>query len=232
MSNSNTELLKQVARRLGPLLGEVVFVGGCTTGLFITDKAAGEVRPTFDVDVIAKITSYADYAAFADRLRALGFKEDTSDGAPLCRWLIDEMKVDVMPIEGKILGFTNRWYRVAMDSAQEVELEPGLRIRTVTAPYFIATKLEAFHGRGRGDFTSSHDMEDLLTVIDGREEIAEEISVANDVGAYIAGVLQGLVKDQAFLDALPGHLLPDTASQARAPLLVHRIKQIASRQRK
>ena len=103
MPSSNIELLKQVAKRLGPLLHEVVFVGGCTTELFITDEAAAEVRPTFDVDVIAEITSYADYANFSERLRALGFREDTSRGAPLCRWLIDEMKLDVMPIEERIL---------------------------------------------------------------------------------------------------------------------------------
>jgi len=48
------------------------------------------VRLTFDVDVIAEINSYADYASFSERLRALGFREDTSRGAPLCRWLIEE----------------------------------------------------------------------------------------------------------------------------------------------
>jgi hypothetical protein len=85
MPSSNIELLKRVANRLGPLLGEVVFVGGCTTELFVTDDAAAEVRPTFDVDVIAEITSYADYATFSEPLRALGFREDTSRGAPLCR---------------------------------------------------------------------------------------------------------------------------------------------------
>lgn len=176
MPNSNIELLKEVAKRLGPLLSEVVFVGGCTTGLFITDAAAANVRPTFDVDVIAEITSYADYATFSERLRALGFREDTSKGAPLCRWLIDGMKLDVMPIEEKILGFTNRWYRAAMDAAQQIELEPGLHIRIVTAPYFVATKLEAFRGRGRGDYTTSHDLEDLLAVVDGRLEIVPEIA--------------------------------------------------------
>jgi hypothetical protein len=169
VQNSNFELLKNVARRLRPLLSEVVFVGGCTTGLFITDEPAAEVRPTFDVDVIAEITSYADYATFSERLRALSFREDRSKGAPLCRWLIDEMKLDVMPIDEKILGFTNRWYRAAMDAAQETELEPALRIRLITPPYFIATKLEAFRSRGGGDYTNSHDLEDLLTVIDGRE---------------------------------------------------------------
>lgn len=89
---------------------------------------------------------------FSGGFQALGFREDTSRGAPLCRWLIDEMKLDVMPIEEGILGFTNRWYRAAMDTAQETELQTGLRIRVVTAPYFLATKLEAFRGRGKGGY--------------------------------------------------------------------------------
>jgi hypothetical protein len=228
MPNSNIESLKHVAKRLGPLLSDVVFVGGCTTGLFITDKAAAEVRATFDVDVIAEIASYAEYATFSERLRAQGFQEDASDGAPLCRWLIDEMILDVMPTEQKVLGFANRWYREAMDSSQEISLEPNLRIRAVTAPYFIATKLEAFQGRGRGDFAASHDLEDILTVIDGREEIAGEIIASTKVRAYIAEELKRLLETPPFLDALPGHLLPDAASQARGAALVNRIKQIAA----
>jgi hypothetical protein len=228
MPNSNIESLKHVATQLGPLLSEVVFVGGCTTGLFITDKAAAEVRATFDVDVIAEIASYAEYATFSERLRDQGFQEDISGGAPLCRWLIDEMILDVMPTEQKVLGFTNRWYREAMDSSQEVELDRGLRIRTVTAPYFIATKLEAFRGRGRGDFGASHDLEDILTVIDGREEIIQEISAAKKVQSYIADELRNILKAPAFLDSLPGHLLPDATSQGRAPLLLKRIKEIAN----
>jgi hypothetical protein len=115
-----------------------------------------------------------------------------------------------------------------MDSAQEIELEAGLRIRAVTAPYFIATKLEAFRGRGWGDFAASRDLEDILAVIDGREAIAEEIVAAAEVRPYISGEMQTLLETQAFLDALPGHLLPDSASQARMPLLVDRIKSIAS----
>jgi predicted nucleotidyltransferase len=230
MPNANIESLKHVATRLGPLLSEVVFVGGCTTGLFITDKAAAEVRATFDVDVIAEIASYAEYASFSERLRAQGFQEDVSEAAPVCRWLIDEMILDVMPTEQKVLGFTSRWYREAMASSQEIDLDPGLRIRTVTAPYFIATKLEAFRGRGHGDFAASHDLEDILTVIDGREEITHEITAAKEVQPYIAAELRKLLKTSAFLDSLPGHLLPDATSQARASLLLNRIKQIANQE--
>jgi predicted nucleotidyltransferase len=227
MPSANLELLKHVAKRLGSLLPEVVFVGGCTTELFITDEAAPEVRPTFDVDVIAEITSYADYATFSERLRALGFREDTSRGAPLCRWLIDEMKLDVMPIEERILGFTNRWYRAAMDAAQETELQAGLRIRVVTAPYFLATKLEAFRGRGKGDYANSHDLEDLLTVIDGRETIVQETADTPELRSYLAEQFRALLATPAFLDALHGYVLPDVSSQGRVPILRARIQQIA-----
>jgi hypothetical protein len=228
MPTSNIELLTKLAKKLGPLLREVVFVGGCTTGLLITDEAAAEVRPTFDVDVIAEITTYAGYAAFSERLRALGFREDSSKDAPFCRWLIDAIKLDVMPLEEKILGFTNRWYRAAMDAAQETVLEPGLRIRVVTAPYFVATKLEAFCGRGRGDYAGSHDLEDLLTVIDGRAAIVQEIANAASVRSYIAEQFRALLKTPAFVDALPGHLLPDPGSQARLPVVRERIEAISS----
>ena len=44
------------------------------------------MRGTYDVDVIAEIGSYAEYTVFSERLRGLGFKEDSREGAPLCRW--------------------------------------------------------------------------------------------------------------------------------------------------
>src|SRR5437870_5887502 len=127
MADPNLRLLKQAAKLLIPVLDELVFVGGCTTGLFISDEGAGDVRPTFDVDAITEITSYADYAAFSERLRELGFTEDTSEGAPLCRWQNGGTTLDVMPLNEEILGFSNRWYKAAMEAAQERELEPGLR---------------------------------------------------------------------------------------------------------
>ena len=77
--------LTTAAQLLRPLLNELVFVGESVAGLLITDEAAGEPRPTLHVDVVAEITSYPEYAAFGNRLRDLGFVDDTSHGAPLCR---------------------------------------------------------------------------------------------------------------------------------------------------
>jgi len=149
MANPNLQLLTNAAKLLKPILGELVFVGGCATALLITDTAAADVRPTFDVDAIAEITSYAAYAEFSERLRKLGFQEEAKEGAPLCRWRQATTTLDVMPLDEKILGFSNMWYRPAMDHAKERELEKGLKIRLVAPVYFCAAKLEAFRRQGQ-----------------------------------------------------------------------------------
>lgn len=229
MPDNNLALLKNAARLLKPLLRELVFVGGSTTSLFITDNAAAEVRPTYDVDAIAEITSYAAYADFSQRLRSLGFSEDTSEGAPICRWSLHSTTLDLMPLDEKILGFSNRWYKGAMDSAEEHELETDLRVRVVTAVFFTATKLEAFRGRGKDDYLSSPDLEDLIAVMDGRAELLQEIqSAPEDVRSYIASEIGKLLARGAFRDALPGYLLPDNASQARISTLLERLTAIAA----
>src|SRR5215468_8764535 len=123
MPKHNLELLAEAARLLKPLLGELVFVGGCTTALLITDKAAAEVRPTYDVDAIAEITTYGGYVAFSEKLKSLGFSEDTREGAPNCRWCQQTTTLDVMPLDGSFLGFKNAWYEPALATAEKRELE-------------------------------------------------------------------------------------------------------------
>ena len=123
MANPNLQLLTDAAKLLKPILGELVFVDGCATALLITDSAAADVRPAFDVDAIAEITSYAAYAEFSERLRKLGFQEDARESVPLCRWRQQTTTLDVMPLNETILGFSNKWYRPAMDHAEEREVE-------------------------------------------------------------------------------------------------------------
>lgn len=225
----NLAMIRHVAVRLGHLRDRVVFLGGAATALLITDSAAPDVRATLDVDVIVEIASRGDYYKLADSLRLAGFVEDVSEGAPVCRWLVDQISVDVMPTDEEILGFSNRWYKAAMQHAAVQLVADDMAIRLVTAPYFLATKLDAFDNRGAGDFYASHDMEDVITLIDGRPEIVEEVSNApDDVKEFLAEEFERFLKNRAFLDALPGHLLPDSASQLRIPLLMDRIKAVAS----
>src|ERR671918_140763 len=133
VADPNRALFESVVRLLAPVLDELVFVGGCTTGIFVTDLAAGGIRPTKDVDAIVDVTSYAQYTALSDRLRHLGLVEDNSEGAPLCRWRQGNVIVDVMPTDASVLGFTNRWYPMAIDTAQRLDIAGhGARVVTPT----------------------------------------------------------------------------------------------------
>jgi hypothetical protein len=229
VANRNLNLLINAAKLLKPILGELVFVGGCATGLLITDEGAADVRPTYDVDAIAEITSYSGYVKFSEKLRALGFREDTRDGAPLCRWRQETTTLDVMPLEGQILGFKNSWYKPAMESSEQRELEPGLKILLVNSVYFCASKLEAFGDRGKNDYLGSRDLEDVFAVVDGRTELVGEIRAApSNVRSYVVQEITKLCRAREFLDALPGYLPPDAASQERITTVLTRLEEITS----
>jgi predicted nucleotidyltransferase len=178
--NRLREMIVTVARALGPdLLQEVAFVGGCTTGLLLTDAFSKEaVRYTDDVDLIINVVGYAKWAVFQERLRARGFNE-VVDEEVNCRMRLGELQVDFMPDDEKILGFSNRWYAAGLAAAQPYELDEDLTIRLLTPPFFVATKLEAYLGRGNDDPQGSHDMEDILTLFDGREELVQGIAAAD-----------------------------------------------------
>src|SRR5450830_6653 len=171
-NDPNVALLEMVAHHLGDALHEqMVFVGGAVAGLLITDPAMPAIRPTEDVDLVVQATVLREYHEVEAALIARGFVHDMQIDAPICRWRIGAIAVDVMPMEERVLGFANRWYPLAISTAEYFALPSGLRIRLIQAPVFIATKLEAFANRGNGDFLFSHDLGDLIAVIDGRDAL-------------------------------------------------------------
>jgi hypothetical protein len=218
----NVVLLEAAATALGDLLPGVVFVGGATVELWITDPGAPPVRPTKDVDVVVEVTTPGAFHDFESRLRVRGFSEDQEDGV-LCRWHHPEtgLILDAMPAEAAILGFENRWQAAAIPHAIDRALPSGAVIRAVSPPYLLATKLEAFKGRGRGDFLASRDFGDIVALIDGREELVGEVAEADDdVRRYLADEVGALLAVPRFADGLFGALLPDGASQQRADTVV------------
>lgn len=226
--NPNIEILQLAVEQLEELTEQMVFVGGCATGLLITDEAAPVIRVTKDVDAIVQIVTKAEYYQLSKKLRGKGFKEDMSDGAPLCRWVTDTVILDVMPTEPSVLGFGNKWYVPAIENAQIVILANNKKINMVSAPYFLITKLEAFNGRGNNDFMMSHDIEDFIAVIDGRPGLQEEIKQSNsDLVVELSQRCNKLVKDRRFVEAVSGHMPPDETSQARVPNVIDIITQIS-----
>ena len=209
----NVTQLKMIASALGDLSADVTFVGGSTTAFLVDEAAYFGIRKTDDVDVIIDVATLVEYQKFSKKLRSLGFREDI-DG-PVCRWLIDSeigtLILDVMPIDEKILGFSNRWYRSAIDEAESVSLSNGVIINVVNPVYFLATKFEAFAGRGNGEFFS-HDLEDIIFVLENRSRFIFELMDSGDeLKQYFSSQAALLLNDE-FLNVLPGLLNnPDSA---------------------
>lgn len=215
------EVVARVAAALEELLDDVVFVGGSAAAFLITDEDIVTVRPTLDVDIIVEVMSLADYHRFERRLKKLGFVP--VPGEPVCRFSVEGIIVDVMPDNEEILGFSNRWYRLAIDTAEGHRIE-DLDIRIVSVPLFLATKLEAHHGRSAGDYLGSHDMEDILAVIDGRPSLIRDcISAPSEVRDYLREEFTRLLEDDEFTNVLPGFVDP-SGGAARASVVRDRLK--------
>jgi hypothetical protein len=228
ISRELARALERVAAGLGERRSEFVFVGGAVAGLLVTDPAAPAPRPTKDVDLVVDVPTPLEWFNLSGFLRKQGFAEDP-DG-PICRWDLAGQRVDVMPARGdNVLGFTNRWYVTAMGAAQDVALETGGSIRVIAAVHFLATKLEAFDARGKGDYVASHDLEDVLAIVDGRPSLVAELeSAADEAAVFVRRRLGELTSDSSFLDAVAGHLPGDSASQRRVPIVLARLRSIAS----
>lgn len=217
-------LLVAIAQAMGPVCDQLVFVGGCATGLLVDDAGLMDVRPTEDVDAIVEVASLAGYHRLTDQLMQRGFKQTMADNTPPFRWYWNRMQLDLVPLDEKVLGFANPWYRVGFEAALVADVAQGLKLRHLSAPHFLATKFEAFKDRGQNDVYLSHDLEDILTVIEGRLTVASEVNAASaDVRGHVGRSVAALLDMPAFHNALPG-LLSDPE---REQTVKARLNQIA-----
>jgi hypothetical protein len=223
-NDPNLPHLRQVAKALGDLRDHVVFVGGAVAGLLVTDPLADSVRATRDVDAVvnaSRVLFHRIEATVAER----GFAQDVSSDV-ICRWVHKKSGVlfDLMPGQPEVLGFSNRWYPYAVETAETADLGNGITIRVVSAVAFVATKLEAFGSRGGGDVLTSHDLEDVLNIVDGREELGEEMAAAPiELRQAVATTFGSLLKNRDFASVLPGLL----AESERASLVMERLKALS-----
>ena len=220
--------LELVADMFRQLPCDFAFLGGAVLGVLITDPAAPPARTTKDVDVLVNTPTRKSYTDLEAQLRKLGFKNDTTEGAPICRWRWDEIVIDVMPPTKKVLGWKSAWLPEALNTAVPIDPKSPL-IRFVLAPYYLATKIEAFHGRGRDDFMGSQDMEDLVAVVNGRDTLLEEIGrTPPALRRYLGHEFSRFLKDSRFLDSLDGHLGFEGPEQGRKATVMKRLREIAA----
>ena len=220
----NLPYLRRIAEALGELREQVVFVGGAVAGLLVTDPLADSVRATRDVDAVVN-ADWLSFRRIEEQVERRGFARDASSEV-ICRWVHKSsgLLFDLMPVQPEVLGFSNRWYPYAVETAEPVDLGEGVTIRLVSAVAFVATKLEAFASRGGGDFMSSHDLEDVMNIVDGREELADEMAKApTDLKEAVGAAFGQLLAHADFANVLPGLI----SEPERAGLLLERLKNLS-----
>ena len=199
----NVTRIKAVNNALGELRDKVVFVGGATVSLY-ADSASEEIRPTDDIDIVVEIWARKDYIEIDEKLRKLGFIND-QESEIICRYKIDGLVVDVMPTQSDILGFTNKWYQPGYEHSISYNLSES-EIKIFSPPYFLASKLEAFIGRGNHDGRTSKDFEDIVFVLQNRLSIwSELVDSDTEVFEYLKHTFANLMSNPNFEEWVDCH---------------------------
>jgi len=219
MLSINRLHIKEVAAALRTLGQPFVFVGGATVELYADSFHAPEGRPTDDVDVVVKLTSYGGYGELTEQLITLGFNPDATSKV-ICRYRLRSIVVDVMPTQPDVLGFSNRWYPEGFRAAFEYRLDEETTVLLFTPPYFIASKLEAFAQRGGTDFRTSTDFEDIVYVLDNCPNLLERLQEGSaEVLIYLKEKFNILLCHQDIYEGIYGHLEPRFADQKTRRIL-------------
>ncbi|MCB9234427.1 MAG: nucleotidyl transferase AbiEii/AbiGii toxin family protein [Bacteroidia bacterium] len=209
----NLGQIEKVALGLGDLGLEMVFLGGAVIGLYLKNPFVLNLRPTRDIDCVMEIAARVNYYSLEEKLRSAGFRNDLSEDAPICRWVFQNIKVDIMPTDPSILGFGNENYPEWIRQNQSVNISESTEIKILKPEYYFLTKLAALMNRGLNDLTISTDLEDLLILILDRESIGEEMnSLPLKEKTNLASSIRELTKHRDFDTALL-YLLPYDTSE-------------------
>ncbi|HEU4554674.1 MAG TPA: nucleotidyl transferase AbiEii/AbiGii toxin family protein [Chitinophaga sp.] len=212
----NITRIKAVHQALEELANEVVFVGGATVSLY-ADRPAEEIRPTEDVDILIELMNYSNYAAIEEKLRLKGFANDVESGI-ICRYRVHGIIVDIMPTDESILGFTNKWYSEGYKHSMQISLGNNV-IRIFQPAWFIGSKLEAFRNRGGNDGRMSSDFEDIVFVLNNRDNIWDEIKTATPLlKTYLNQQFQELLSNKYIYEWISAHL--DYVEQRRVNYII------------
>ncbi len=213
--------IAQIARALGDLSADVVFIGGAIAPLLQTHPVIPGIRPTKDVDALVASTSYGSFQAVRDKLVARGFKIDSSNPSHAHRFISpDRIPFDLVPTGDHLGTSGSEWDRLAIETSVSAEIEPGLWIRHASAPAFLALKWAAFNDRGTTDPFQSHDLEDILALVVSRPLIVKECSEAPEpIRNQIRVGFQWLAKDPGYDDLVAGHLANAQSFQEMAAQL-------------
>ena len=221
----NREATKCVALALGDLNEKVEFVRGAMISLYINDPAAEDVRPTKDIDLTFRIVSTGELEELRETLTGRGFSQSSEDDV-ICRFRLDDIKVDVMSTKEVGWAPANPWFEPGFEKAIPVQIEEQT-IRILPFTYFLATKFSAFSARGGRDPRMSHDFEDIVYLLNYTSNFKEEIqnSPDEDVKQYLSESFNRILKESRLQEAVIGNLYFEN-QEARYQKIIKKLKAI------
>lgn len=223
--NQQIQMLEKAGSLLSALSERIVFTGGATISLYLDEVSAADARPTKDVDCVVEITSTAEYHRLSDKLRRIGLEEDIESGV-ICRWLYQDLIIDIMPTNPSVLGFSNSWYIPGITKSILFELPSGQHISIFTVSYLLASKIEAFNDRGKHEPYMSTDLEDIVLLLDGCPNLEENFQQAD---TEVITFVKGWFKSELNLlrEIAPAQLSFVAKQSGREQLLLSRIERLA-----
>ena len=101
-----------------------------------------------------------------------------------------------MPNDASIIGFTNPWYIDGMHNSINYPLEVNLNIRIFAPAWYLASKMVAFSNRGKYDFRTSSDFEDIIYVLDNKSLLLNDLKTKDlKVRQYLKSEFQKYLLD-------------------------------------
>lgn len=224
----NIAVVAEIAEALQDIKQNMVFVGGAVVSLYTDDPAADEIRPTQDVDMTLNIVNLSHWQQVQEKLGELGFHPNPF-GHAICSYKYKNIPVDIMATEDGPLGPTNKWYKIGFENLWTAAAK-NQEIKILSAPCYLASKFEAFNNRGK-DYRTSHDMEDIIYVLDNRINIVSEIEMDNSsVVLFIKEQLNTIIQKGMLQEVLMAHIHP-LMLEERLPIVEEKITQIIQKQR-
>ena len=205
------------------------FLGGAVMPFLLDHPEKHELRETKDVDLTVQVATIIEVYRLEKQLRQLGFRHDTREDAPICRWIVKGAVVDIMPVETSVFGFSSTWFQAALESASEKTIGSDLIAPIVSPVCFLATKLDAFRDRGLKDLWVSKDLEDILTLVEGCDGLTDMIANSPpDIGNYIITQIAEHISNEDVAYTIEYSFRTDSESVHRLALVQDRLAKIAS----
>lgn len=214
-----------MARALGELNKEVIYVGGAVVSLYVTDEGAEQPRPTKDIDISVQVSTYSQMDSLREKLSERKIFPASSESV-MYRYYFEDILIDFIPYEATSLGPTNSWLKPGFEKAFPVEVGKS-QINILPVSLFAATKWEAFKSRGN-DPRMSHDFEDLIYIIDNNIDFAKDVKAAsNDVQIFLKKMSEEILTHSSRDEIIECHINPYTAEERRK-LVIKKLREIAS----